>query len=221
MLSLMCGDGDYGPGGPGASPPIIRGIVAHIPCSEGPEAVQMFADRMTLEESCSDGTLPAGLKGGREVLNGAAPDAGLVPAFVDAVQKVGELGLHWEICVSPAGFLNTPALVKQCPGTTFVVDHMGYCGKDFDSWLATVRELSAFGNVFMKLGAVEEWEVQPLTGYPPTCGADDDAPVLRYLVAALTEFGCHRCLFESNWFVCTGMKAAAAAAESAGSVPEG
>jgi predicted TIM-barrel fold metal-dependent hydrolase len=133
VLSLMRGDGDYGPGGPGASPSIIRGTVAHIPCSEGPEAVQTFADRMTSEESCSDGTLPAGLKGGREVLNGAAPDAGLVPAFVDAVQKVGELGLHWEICVSPAGFLNTPALVKQCPGTMFVVDHMGYCGKDFDS----------------------------------------------------------------------------------------
>lgn len=121
------------------------------------------------------------------------PDYCVRPAFVAGVKRVGERGWTFDLCVRPAQLPACVALVRACPGTTFVLDHAGkpdIRGGGLDPWRAQITELARLPNVVCKLSGLVT-EADPATW---------TAAMLRpYVEHLLSCFGPGRLLFGSDW----------------------
>jgi L-fuconolactonase len=143
------------------------------------------------------------IKGIRHMLH--TPDApagfGLNPAFVKGVQLLGELGLSFDLCVRPGELPDHAKLVKQCPGTRFILDHCGnpqakFTPAQFDDWKRGIAGVAALPNVVCKVSGfiANGWERGKWT-------ADDIAPVIN---TTLDTFGPDRVMFGGDWPVVLG-----------------
>jgi predicted TIM-barrel fold metal-dependent hydrolase len=90
-------------------------------------------------------------------------------------------------------------LVKACPGTRFVVEHLGGAPTTdttpgaFATWEKEINELAAFDNIdCLQLGGV-------MSGWGSK-GAVDIPQVTKFIKAAIKQFGFKRTCFEGNWF---------------------
>jgi len=121
------------------------------------------------------------------------PDYCARPEFVAGVQRVGQRGWTFDLCVRPAQLPACVALARACPGTTFVVDHAGkpdIRGGRLDPWRAQVADLARLPNVVCKLsGLVTEAD-------PASWTTDTLRPYVEHLLSC---FGPARLLFGSDW----------------------
>jgi L-fuconolactonase len=115
------------------------------------------------------------------------------PGFLRGVQLLGEHGLHCELTHNTAQFPNVQRLVDACPGTRFILDHIG--------------------NPDIKAGALEPWRSHLKTfaasGPHPckfsnlVCNADLDhwtVDDLRPFADTVIEaFGPDRLIWGSDW----------------------
>ncbi len=134
------------------------------------------------------------IKGVRRNLQGETDPAFCVqPEFVRGVQLVGEYGLSFDLCLRQHQLPMAVELVRQCPDTRFMLDHLGKPAiKDhaLDPWRDHLAQLAALPNVWCKLsGLVTEADWQHWT-------PDDLAPYVTY---ALERFGEDRVVFGSDW----------------------
>jgi L-fuconolactonase len=110
---------------------------------------------------------------------------------------VAEYGLTSEICCYFNQLGPTVELVRQCPGTEFILNHIAkpnIRGGEFEPWAAQMTELANFGNVVCKIsGATTEANLDNWT-------IEDVRP---YVEHALTAFGEDKVLFGSDWPVVT------------------
>jgi len=171
---------------------MVVGVIAHIPCRSGADAVKKF-----LQDLKIDGKLPKGLKGGRQVFLGdpmPAADACLDPEFLAGLKALEEegAGLMWEWCCKPEAIPHLTKVTAKFPDTTFVLDHLGHNGggEDFATWSEAITELAKLPNIVAKPGAIEQWDVK------------DAGPFLDH---ALRAFGYDRVIAESNWMVSTAV----------------
>ena len=70
------------------------------------------------------------------------------PGFVRGVELLGEVGLHCELTVGPRNFPNVMKLVEQCPGTRFILDHIGCPAikdQSLQPWQDYLRAFAASG----------------------------------------------------------------------------
>jgi L-fuconolactonase len=121
------------------------------------------------------------------------PDYCVRPAFVAGVQRVGERGWTFDLCVRPAQLPPCIALVRACPGTTFVLDHAGKPDIRrglFEPWRAQIAELARSPNVVCKLSGLLT-EADPATWTTATL-----RPYFDHLSSC---FGPGRLLFGSDW----------------------
>lgn len=84
---------------------------------------------------------------------------------------------------------NLAQVIRKFPNMTFIIDHgahNGNNGGEMENWGPAIDELGTLPNVYMKSGAVEEWDVEDPSAY------------MERLVNA---FPFDRLLYESNWFV--------------------
>ncbi|CAK9070448.1 unnamed protein product [Durusdinium trenchii] len=168
--------------------PFLLGLVAQIRVQQGPEHVKAFLEKIRLPS----GELPKGLKGARFVFmacENQADDACLDPVFLEGLQVLSDAQLLWEFCCEPRMALHLPSCIKRFPKMTFVIDHLAHNGSkggDMDTWSPAIDALGQLPNVYMKMGATEQWEVE-----------DPGA----YMDRAIKAFGFDRILYESNWFV--------------------
>lgn len=136
------------------------------------------------------------IKGLRRVLHGAETPAGhvLSPEFIKGIQHLGELGLHFELCPRPGELPDMIKLVDACPGTDFVLDHLGNPDlSDLSQWRKDMDEFAKRERVWCKVSGIvasarEGWE------------ADDLAPAVNH---GLESFGPDRVMFGGDWPVCT------------------
>eukprot|EP00397_Hematodinium_sp_SG-2012_P049672 GEMP01057391.1.p1 GENE.GEMP01057391.1~~GEMP01057391.1.p1 ORF type:complete len:301 (+),score=64.60 GEMP01057391.1:49-903(+) len=164
---------------------LVKAYVAMIPVHEGKEGVTRFLYAFRGH----DGQLPKILKGGRVVMPPFASDVCTNPKYIEGVQTLGTLGLSYDICCRPDQLPAVVELVQQCPGVSFILDHLGLNGGTdlcYQSWREHIDLLAQLPNVVAKLGGTEEWKVSIPQDY------------LHY---ALKAFGADRCLAESNWFL--------------------
>ncbi|OPZ27857.1 MAG: Amidohydrolase [Lentisphaerae bacterium ADurb.BinA184] len=169
--------------------PRIRGIVARAAVERG-EAVR--DDLIRLRRN----PLVRGVR--RIVQDEMDPAFCLRPGFVRGVQLLAEFDLHFEICLKgDAQFRAAIALVRQCPGVRFVLDHIG---KPFiregllSPWAGNMCELAALPNAWCKLsGLVNEaaWKRWTVAGLRP------------YIDGAVAAFGFDRLFYGGDWPVCT------------------
>jgi L-fuconolactonase len=164
--------------------PRIAGIVAHAPVEKG-AGVEADLERLG-RNRC--------LRGVRRLIQGEAdPGICLEPGFVEGVQRVGRHGLVFDICVKHWQLPFVGELVRRCPDTAFVLDHIGKPGIRHgfvEPWRGEIARLAQSPNVACKLSGVvteadhESWSKDQLR---------------PYLDHALACFGPDRLLFGSDW----------------------
>src|SRR5258708_1335390 len=94
------------------------------------------------------------VKGLRQVLHGSGTPAGycLEKPFVRGIQLLGELGLHFELCMRHADLPDAIKLVDACKDTRFVLDH---CGNPdlvkHEKWKKDIAALARRKNVVGKV----------------------------------------------------------------------
>ena len=115
------------------------------------------------------------------------------PGFVAGTRLLPEFGLSCDICINHPQMPSAIALVRACPETQFVLDHIGkpdIKGHLMEPWRRQMAELAALPNVCCKIsGMATEADHDHWT-------PDDLAP---YLAHVLAVFGEDRVLFGGDW----------------------
>lgn len=125
------------------------------------------------------------------------PDWLLLPEVARGLAALEERGLVYDLLVRTRELPAALACVQNFPGLRFVLDHLAkpnIAQGQWDDWLRALEPLAAQPNVWVKLsGLVTEahWK-----DWRP----EDLAP---YIHRALELFGTARCMFGSDWPVCT------------------
>lgn len=138
----------------------------------------------------------AAVRGLRQVLHGGGTPAGycVEKPFVKGIQLLGELGLHFELCMRHGELPDAVKLVTACPDTRFVLDH---CGNPdlakHEKWKKDLAALAAKKNVVAKVSGIVA------SATPGKWRSDDLAPVVNH---TLDSFGPDRVLFGGDWPVC-------------------
>ena len=168
-----------------AEDPRLQGIVPFAPLEYGERARSFLAALSAL------GPL---VKGVRRLLQGEPdPDFALRPDFVRGVQILPEYGLSFDLCVRHQQLTASIELVRRCPDTNFILDHLGkpdIAHGGLDPWRAQIAELASLPNVMAKLsGMVTEADSQ-------RWAVDDLRPFAAHLLEA---FGEDRVAFGGDW----------------------
>ena len=162
--------------------PLVRGIVAYAPVHLGVRATD------ALEELAAE-PLVVGV---RRLLQGR-PAAEIVdPAMIEGIRLLPAYGLTFDICVTHDQLPDAAELVRACPETSFVLDHLGkppVATGALDRWLAHSTAIAELPNVVVKLSGLTTEAAPDWT----------DADILPYLRHGLEQFGPHRCMIASDW----------------------
>ena len=117
----------------------------------------------------------------------------LDPGWLDRLRMVGARGMTFDVCVTHDQLASVAEMVRRCPGTQFVLDHLGkpaVLSGRLDPWRTDLRALAALPNVVCKVsGLATEAD-------PASWRAADLEP---YVAHALDVFGEDRVLFGSDW----------------------
>ncbi|MGH2457480.1 MAG: amidohydrolase family protein [Chloroflexota bacterium] len=167
----------------------LKAIVAWAPLEFGEQA------RAYLTELVTNGPL---VKGIRRVTQ-AEPDPRFLerPKVIEATRMLPEFGLTCDLCIYYPQLPSAIALVRRCPNTSFILDHIGKPNireHVLDPWRNQIKELAALPNVICKVsGMVTEADHQRWT-------ANDVAPFAHHV---LDVFGEDRVVFGGDWPVAT------------------
>jgi predicted TIM-barrel fold metal-dependent hydrolase len=150
------------------------------------------------------------IKGVRQVLHAdsAKPRLCLDAQFVRSIQRLGELGMSFDLCMRPGELSHGRQLTQQCPDTRFIVDHCGNAdpkaflkqvgvsekaaGHNADAWKRDMDGLAARPNVVCKISGI-------VAQAPSNWTADQLAPIVNF---CLDRFGPDRVMFGGDWPVC-------------------
>jgi len=167
----------------------VLAIVPWAPLEEG-EKVRIFLEQMV--------AISPKIKSIRRIVQAEPdPEYCLQPGFVRGNEILSEYRLTSEICCNYTQLAANVELVRQCPGTEFILNHIAkpnIRGDEFEPWASHMGALASLGNVVSKIsGATTEADLEHWT-------IDDVRP---YVEHALTVFGEDRVLFGSDWPVVT------------------
>jgi L-fuconolactonase len=167
----------------------VLAIVPWAPLEEG-EKVRIFLEQLV--------SISPKIKSIRRIVQDESdPNFCLQPGFVRGNQMLSEYGLTSEICCNYTQLAANVELVRTCPGTEFILNHIAKPNirdGQFEPWATQMAELASLGNVVCKIsGATTEADLALWT-------IEDVRP---YVEHALTVFGEDRVLFGSDWPVVT------------------
>lgn len=103
------------------------------------------------------------LAGIRRVLHTQPDKLSKSTLFRRNIRLLGERGLTFDVCVLQRQLVIACDLVRDCPGTTFILDHCGVpdiasndapSGNGFLAWRGGIRTLAAEPNVFCKISGL-------------------------------------------------------------------
>ena len=139
------------------------------------------------------------LKGIRRVLHTQPDELSQSSLFRENVNRLGGLGLTFDLCVFQRQLPIGLELVRACPQTAFILDHCGVpeiaeneapAGEGFLAWQKAIRALAAEPNVIGKISGI--------TAYAPA--ALRNAQGLRpYTDTMLEAFGSARLVWGGDW----------------------
>ncbi len=167
-----------------AGDPRLQAIVAWAPLEYG-ERARFFV--------CQLRRLLPVLKGIRRILQDEPdPDFCLRKEFVRGVQLLADYDLSFDICVRADQLAAVRGLVRQCPTTRFVLDHLGkpdVARGRFEPWRNDLSRLSESANVWCKVSGLA-------TEAAPGWTIEDLRPFVDHAIRA---FGADRIMFGSDW----------------------
>jgi L-fuconolactonase len=169
--------------------PLLRGIVAWAPLEYG-DRVRYYLEELR--------KLGPQIKGVRRINEHELdPAFVLQPDFIRGVQLLPEFGFTCDLSCTHVQLGETVELVRRCPQTHFILDHIGkpnVRGEEFESWAKELRDMASLPNVVCKIsGVVTEadratWTIEQIK------------PYVRHVVES---FGENRIVFGSDWPVAT------------------
>ena len=165
---------------------LIRGIVGYAPVHLGQEA-EGHLQALGVE------SLVVGV---RRLLQGRPREEIIDPGLIAGVRLLPAWRLTFDVCVTHDQLPEVLTLVRLCPETTFVLDHLGkppVASGQLDPWRANLARIASLPNIVCKLSGLT---TEAASGWT----ADDVRP---YLEHALESVGPRRCLFASDWPVST------------------
>jgi L-fuconolactonase len=137
------------------------------------------------------------VRGIRHLLQGEKDDAFcLRPAFVSGVKRLASLNLVFELGVRAAQLPAATRLARECPGVSFVLNHIGAAPireRKLEPWLGHLTALAACPNVTCKISGVAT------RADFKTWTTEDVRP---YVERTIEAFGWERVMFGSDWPVC-------------------
>jgi L-fuconolactonase len=165
--------------------PRLQAIVAAAPVEHG------AAVRAHLESLVAVSPLIKGVR--RNIQDETEPDFCLRPDFAAGVRLLSEYNLSFDLCIKHWQLPGVIELVRRCPHTPFILDHLGKPAikqHQLDSWQANLRKLAELPNVVCKIsGLVTEADHER---WQPT----DLEPFIN---VALETLGEERILFGGDW----------------------
>jgi L-fuconolactonase len=165
--------------------PRLQAVVVAAPVERG------NAIREHLESLVAISPLIKGVR--RNLQDEAEPDFCLRPDFVAGVRLLAEYQLSFDLCIKHWQLPYVIELVRRCPDTAFILDHMGKPDikeQLLDSWQADMRKLAELPNVACKISGMvteadhESWQ---------------SADLEPFINVALGAFGEDRLMFGSDW----------------------
>lgn len=168
-----------------AEDPRVQGIVAWAPLEDGAVCRTYLAALAELSPL---------IKGVRRVTQGEADnDFTSRPGFIEATRLLPEFGLSCDLCVYHPQLPSAIALVRACPETDFVLDHIAkpdIKGHLLDPWRVQITELASLPNVACKIsGMVTEADHARWT----------PADLAPYVAHVLDAFGEDRVMYGGDW----------------------
>lgn len=164
--------------------PRIKAMVPWAPLEYGEQA-RAFVEAL-------QATSPL-VKGIRRLIQSESVEFCVQPRFVRGVQLLADYGLSFDLCIYHRHLPNTIELVRQCPGVSFILDHIGKPNiKDrvLDPWREGISQLASFPNVTCKLsGMATEADFKAWT-------PEDLEPYVDHVLSA---FGEDRVAFGGDW----------------------
>lgn len=138
------------------------------------------------------------IRGVRQVLHGPSTPRGycLQKPFVAGIQRLGELGLSFDLCMRAAELPDAGQLIDACPDTRFILDHCGNAdirSQDLTAWRRDIADVAKRKNVVVKVSGIIA------NATPGKWSIDDLAPVVNH---TLDVFGPDRVMFGGDWPVC-------------------
>jgi L-fuconolactonase len=165
--------------------PRLQAIVAAAQVEHG------TAVREHLETLVALSPLIKGMR--RNIQDEAEPDFCLQPDFVAGVRLLAEYNLSFDLCIKHWQLPSVAELVRRCPETAFILDHLGKPDikrQLLDSWQSDLRTLAELPNVSCKVsGMVTEADYE---GWRP-------ADLEPFINVVLESFGEERVMFGSDW----------------------
>jgi len=165
--------------------PRLQAIVAAAPVERG------VLVREHLESLVAISPLIKGVR--RNLQEEMEPGFCLRPEFVAGVRLLAEYHLSFDLCIKHWQLPDVIELVRRCPDTAFILDHLGKPDikqQQLDPWQANLRKLAELPNVVCKIsGVVTEADHQR---WRP-------ADLEPFINVALEAFGEQRVLFGSDW----------------------
>lgn len=165
--------------------PRLRAIVAAAQVERG------SAVREDLETLVKLSPLIKGVR--RNIQDEISPDFCLQPAFIAGVRLLAEFGFSFDLCIKHWQLPSVIQLVRLCPETTFILDHLGKPAikeHELDPWQSNLRQLAALPNVACKVSGLVT-EADHATWQP--------ADLEPFLAVVFDAFGEDRVLFGSDW----------------------
>lgn len=169
----------------------LRGLIAGAPVEVGARALGKHLQQLT----DAAGDLLRGVR--RDLQGEADPAFCLRPGFLSGLRLLPEYRLTFDICVSPHQLRVVEEMVRRCPETTFVLDHLGkpaVGSRVLDPWRADIEALAKLPNLFCKISGL-------LTEAP--FGPHEPDLFGPYVEHVLDVFDENRVLFGSDWPVIT------------------
>jgi L-fuconolactonase len=159
--------------------PGIKGMVAYFPVEKATRQIP------ELEELTSR-KIVRGIRSGmnQEIINSED--------FLKGLKILPQYTLSYDLNIGPALMSDAVTLIRRCPGTTFILDHLcnpDVKGKEINVWKKNIDLLAEMKNVNCKISGI-------ITKAGQNWTPDDLRP---YIDHALDAFGTDRVLFGGDW----------------------
>jgi L-fuconolactonase len=138
------------------------------------------------------------IKGVRRLIQSEPdPDFPIRPGLLEGLRLLPKYGLSFDICIRHEQLARSVEMVRACPETSFVLDHLAKPGVKaglLDPWREHISALADLPNVVCKVsGLVTEADHAHWT----------PADLAPYVAHVLSAFGEDRVLFGGDWPVVT------------------
>ena len=144
----------------------IKGVVPWAPLEFG-DKVRYF-----LEELAALGPEIKGVR--RIVQDEPDPEFCLQPDYITGTRALADYGLSADLCCNFRQLGPTVELVRQCPDTQFILDHIAkpnIRGGEMEPWAGQMRDLASLPNVICKISGVateanhDSWTIDDIRPY--------------------------------------------------------